>query len=400
MDTFLTPSSGNEWRLLHAVALNAIVLICLFRFVRRRTPGDALAAVPWALLGWFLVQYVSVTLPGLVGLLNRWTMSVVALGISSLLYLSPQPQAKPNVPAQASALDRHVLWLCVLFFAGYLMAIISNQRLTPVMSDDALTYHLPAAVRWLQTGRLVLHDVWFFNPANTYSPLAGSAFAVWWLAPMGNDYLARFMQVPGLVLIFFAMLQLGRAMGAPLSIAAPLALATALTRPFVSQVILAKDDLFLSGFFVMVVLAGSRELLADRMGPWRVGAALGLFLATKITALLALPLLLLMVDGPIRAGWKWREWAVVGGAMLLLAGPWFVRNFWLTGNPIFPVEVAGGGHTMLTGLFRAERSLELRSLGGVWRMVTGSYFSIPPIVLGMLILTSAGTLATCPPTST
>ncbi|MCY2954588.1 MAG: hypothetical protein NTU53_21880 [Planctomycetota bacterium] len=398
METGLIETSGNDLRLAHALILNAAVLFFAFRFVRRSQSRDWLAVIPHAMLCWFLVQYLSVTLPGLIGILNRWTLSgTAALFCTAMWFGSPRqsPSAQPPPDPAASPLDRHVLFASILFLAGYLFAIIRTQWYAPVLSDDALTYHLPAAIRWLQTGAMQLHEVWFFNPANTYSPLAGSTFAAWWFAPMGNDYLARFLQIPALILIFFAMLQLCRELGATVAAAALIALGVIASRSFISQVILAKDDLYLGGFFLIAILATSAPALADRLGPYRLGAALGLMLATKITSLLALPMLLLLIDAPYRAGWRWRRHILAAATAGLLAGPWFLRNWWLTGNPLYPTEISVAGITLFPGLFRSERSLELRSIGDVWRVITAGYFKVPiGLFVPLVGIWAATTLAT------
>src|SRR6185503_2634809 len=111
------------------------------------------------------------------------------------------------------------------------------------ISSDALTYHLPAAVQWLQSGRLSLYESWFYNPANSYSPLAGSTFIAWLMAPMGNDVLARFVQVGPLILLFVALINVLRGAGVGAATAAVLALGAVTARPFLSQTIIAKDDL-------------------------------------------------------------------------------------------------------------------------------------------------------------
>src|SRR5699024_7835113 len=135
------------------------------------------------------------------------------------------------------------------------------QRQLPVISNDALTYHLPAAVEWLQKGRLALYEAWSYNPANSYSPLAGSVFLAWLMAPMGNDVLARFVQVGPAVLFLVAMINLCRALGARVGAAALIAAACVVARPFMSQTILAKDDLFVAAFFVLLIDAMRRPRL-------------------------------------------------------------------------------------------------------------------------------------------
>ena len=73
-----------------------------------------------------------------------------------------------------------------------------------------MTYHLPAAAQWLRTGTLGVFETWFYNPANTYSPLAGSIFIAWLIAPFHSDLAARFVEVGPLLMIFWAVLSLSR----------------------------------------------------------------------------------------------------------------------------------------------------------------------------------------------
>lgn len=375
-------STGNELLLGHAILLNCLVLTAAWRFARRFTNDHWQAAID-ALLIWLLIQYASVILPGLAGALNRWTMSAAALLFAALLAFFSRRNLAIQITIEKPG-ERYVIAGCVFFFAGYLAALVYHQRFIPVMADDALTYHLPAAVRWLQTGRLVLHETWLFNPANTYSPLAGSTFIAWWLAPMGNDYLARFVQIPALVLIFVSMAQLCRLLGATAGVSTIIALAAALSRPFISQAILAKDDLYLAAFFLSAVVALSKSNLQSKFGGVRLGAAIGLFIATKYTALLALPILALAIDAPWRVGWRWKSWTTAAGVAALHAGPWFIRNIWLTGNPLFPIEIKLAGVRIFPGMFETARSLELRTFRGVWNVVTQGYFSIPIMLLAAL----------------
>jgi hypothetical protein len=259
----------------------------------------------------------------------------------------------------------------------------------PVMSNDALAYHLPAAVQWLRTGRLGLYEAWFYNPANVYSPLAGSTFLAWSMAPMGNDLLARFVQAPALPFLFLGMLRLSKLLGVPATLAALVAAAAVLSRPFVSQVTFPKDDLFMGAFF-LVAAVGLGAGGDDRLSAWRAGVGLGLFLATKYTALFSLPLFLLMIDAPARAGWRRKQWAIAAGCVLLLAGPWYVHNAMLTGNPIYPTEVRVLGVTVLPGLLTLQRGVLLRSLSGVWSVLTGTYYAPTPALFALLL---AGWLA-------
>jgi hypothetical protein len=172
------------------------------------------------------------------------------------------------------------------------------------------------------------------------------------------------------------------------TVATVLAGAAVISRPFYSESIVAKDDLFVAAFFAAALVGISARRLRQAVGPARVGVALGLLLATKYTALMSLPLLLIAADAPFRAGWRWRQWCVMLLCIALLAGPWYLRNWILAGNPIFP-EAVNLGLIHLHGLFVATRSLSLTTLGGLRRVVCDGYYGMPRVVcawLGLLWL--------------
>jgi Glycosyltransferase family 87 len=355
------PTLPSELRLALAILLDGAVIAAAWRFVRRRIDSPAIDRATDALLLIFLIQYVAVAVPGVLGILSPRSIAATALIIAAVLFrASARPTAAPKPPPLAS-LDRNVLLAAVLFGSGYLLALLRNQYILPVMSNDALTYHFPAAVHWLGTGRLSLYETWYFNPANTYSPLAGSTLVAWYIAPFGNDVLARFVQFPAVALIFLATLRLARALGAPTALAATIALALILSQPVVRQAMIEKDDLYVAAFFAAALAACAPERLRDRLGPWRVGAAIGLLAATKYTALMALPVLLLAADAPARAGWRWRHYAAALGIAVAIAGPWYLRNAILTGNPLYPADVRVFGRTIFAGLFTTAPATELRS---------------------------------------
>ena len=175
-------------------------------------------------------------------------------------------------------------------------------------------------------------------------------------------------------------------MGATLFTAAILAVGAVVARPFISQTVLAKDDVPLAAVFIASVAALSRKRLGDALGPWRVGAAVGLFFATKYTAMLNAPVLLLAIDAPWRAGWRWKRYLIAIGMIALLAGPWFVRNWVLTGNPIYPTGVSLPGVQIFRGGLQMLHSTRLGYSLGVWETITGSYYSPGPLLAILSVL--------------
>ena len=387
-------SFGNEFQLLLAVLLNAAVWGCAYAFARRRGGAGALQAACDAFLIWYVVQYAAVALPGAAGALNLATMSAVAFTAAGLLWFGARPRRGPASPPRLAGPDagRFVLVGCGLFVAGYMAAHVHAQRWDPPRATDTLVYHLPAAVQWLQTGRLGLYPTWYWNAANAWSPLAGSTFMAWLIAPMGNDVLVRFVQAPALLFLFFLIARLCRALGCAPATAGLLAAAAVLSRPLFSQLTFPKDDLFVAAFLVAVVVAMSPDNLRDRLGPWRAGAALGMLLGMKYTVVLVCPLLLFLIDAPLRAGWRARHWALAVGAAVLLAGPWYLRNAVLTGNPLYPLDVRLLGIDIFQGLFTTARAEDVRHLAGIRRVLFDTYHSLPLPVAIVLLLGCAGAI--------
>lgn len=387
----MTVGFDYDLRLLHFVVLNAVVLFAAWQFVRRMGIDDPIAALLDSSLVWILVQYASVGLTGLAGVLSSATITAAAilLCVAAIGFALVRSGARPPPLTLTRDFTAPALPIaCLLFVIGYVAAIIFHQRSAAVMSIDAMAYHLPAAVQWLQEHRISLYQTWFYtNPANAFSPLGGSIIDVWWIAPMGNDVLVRFVQAPALIIIALAVVQICRSLGTGVNVACLIATLAVMCRPFVSQIDIPKDDLYAAGFFAMAVAALAPQRLKDRFGPWRLGASVGLLLATKYTTLMALPVLMLGLDAPWRARWSWRRWTIALAAILLLAGPWFLRNFLLTGNPIFPIQTP-----LFDGMFRMSRSTRLaRPAAGLWYVLTQTYHSFSsPLAVGVLAAWLAG----------
>lgn len=400
---------NDELRLILTLALNGGLLAGAWRFVTRRWGSAGVWAVLDASLLFLFSQYALVCGLGVVGILFPVTLVIGGILAAAALWLiggraampalplppgedrreseptnlagrtrpHPVSYAAPAVkPPKALTAATWIITLGTLFVLGYAGTVLFNQRYLPVLSNDPLVYHLPAAVQWLQTGWLGLFETWFYHPANTYSPLAGSTFIAWLIAPLGNDVFARFVQVPAYLVLFFGVLQLCRELGCSTLLSTLVAVALAVSKPLINQVIMPKDDLFLAAFFLLFIVAAAPSRLRESAAPYRLGIAMGLFLATKYTGLMVFPILLLLVDAPFRSGWRVKRWGVFLAAVALIAAPWYLRNGWMTGNPLFPIDVAVGGVVLFEGMMISARSLALRKGGGLREAFLAGYTSL------------------------
>jgi hypothetical protein len=379
----------DELRLAITLGLNGLLAFAAYRFARRWV-ADRLQAALDAFLIWYLVQYLVVAGLGVPGVLGGAAIVIVGAIVAAALLVVARKEA-PHVHA---GLRLHPTFLGATFvLIAYLISIIWGVRYAPTTANDSLAYQLPAAVQWLQTGRLALLPVWFFNPANSYSPLAGSTFVVWLMGPMGNDVLARFVEAPALLFLFLGVVQLCRALGASITVAALLGLTVACARPFISQTILAKDDLPLAAFLVAAMVGLSAERLRDALGPWRLGAAVGLLLATKFTATFSLPAVLLAIDAPWRAGWRWRKHLIAAGFSVLLFAPWYARNWICYGSPAFPFNISVLGFHLFNGPLTTIRTDRMNSVHGIIDTLTGTYYSLPASLAVLVVV--AWVIALC-----
>jgi hypothetical protein len=413
-------TSSDELNLLLCLLLTAAVFYSSLRFSRQFADGSVAKAMADAVLLFALIVYLSVVIPGSLHYLNFGATAIVALAGSTVLLVlsrSNRPPLSLNLTP-----DRWIALAATLFATGYLLAYTYDQRPLPPVATDALVYQLSMPIDWIRHHSLSIAPTWYWNPANSYAPAGPAAWFVWLLLPLKNDVLARFAQAPAVLWIFLLVYRgFSRADGGRLvsgdsllprsqhgrdaratsqvatrttakGIAACVACAAVLSRPIFSEALFAKDDLIVTALFLTTLLAFRRDSLRDRFGPWRMGIALGLTLATKYTVLLVCPLLLFVVDAPFRAGWKRRDFATALLIAVALAGPWYLRNLLVAGDPLFPADVKLLGIRLFTGLFGTEHDQSLRAAGGIRHMLAETYHSLP---LGLLIALAITWLAAC-----
>jgi hypothetical protein len=380
---------GFERSLLICLLLNAAVFWAAWFFAARRmSTSRSQALLDGALLG-YAIQYASVGLAGLLGCLTL--LGIFCFATCFVVALLAGGWSAGPIERQINPMhERLIVGGVSAFVVAFVLAFAHSQADLPVVSNDALTYHFPAAVQWIQQGRISLFQTWFFNPANTYSPLAGSTFIAWLLLPFGNDLAARFVEVPALLCVGLAMYRLCLVLSVRCTVAALVAGAAVLSRPIFMPCMMGKDDLFVAFFFVATLVALSPDRFRERFGAARLGIGLGLLLATKYTALLSAPILMLGIWGrtertsPVggfpehpyggRTPWRFTISTLVA---LLLAGPWYLRNWIITGNPVFPIAFP----PLFTGLFSSGRSSAFSTWQGAISVMVDVHYGLPIVIL-------------------
>ncbi len=204
--------------------------------------------------------------------------------------------------------------------------------LSPPNSADAMAYHMPRVVYWAQAASAAFFPTSYFNQISL-QPLAEYMMLHTYVLT-GGDRLVNLVAFLGFLGSIVAVSAIAAAMGLGAKAQAFAALFCATLPNGILQASGAKNDWLLTLWLVSMVYFAVR-----RDAPF-AGLSLGLALATKATAYLFGPPMLLM------ALWlKPRRNAVafLVGGVLLINGPQYVRNLRMSGSLLGPDSAHGDG---------------------------------------------------------
>jgi hypothetical protein len=324
--------------------------------VRRRLAGlpryarEAAFGVAWA------ASLLAATLvPAALGLLGRASTPICAGVLLAATHLLVRPVAEPAVPAAGPAMaeplpSRVLGWAACLLVAGWTIAAAWLGSAVPSVGRDSLTFHLPEAVRWMQTGTIWRVDQYEPLLANAYYPQNGDALNLAVLEPFHSDAFVRILSVTSLAVMALAIYALARELRAPPSAARlGAALVAALPISVLTAEEGAKTDLWCIAALTVAGTFLLRNLRSGRRSDLVLGAlALGLGFGTKWYGVTAA----MLVAGAWVIARLWQrpraravlgEAGVVAGLCALAGGIWLVRNWVESGNPAFPAPVSLGG---------------------------------------------------------
>ncbi|HQO34291.1 MAG TPA: hypothetical protein PLG59_06495, partial [bacterium] len=225
--------------------------------------------------------------------------------------------------------------VCIALLAGSFFS-----SLLPPTQSDALRYHLTTPKIWLEEGGFLrIPHLSFSNFPMTIDILYAIPLA--FELPSVAKMIHWSMLVACLGLIYrIAVLGGGRVAGG-------LAMAFFASIPFVP--ILASwafNEMGLCAYLLLAVAAGI-HLVNTQTFSWRsallYGMAGGWLLGCKYTALIFLFSLSLLLMIPQFSGlWNWRrcKGVIVGSVIaFLVASPWYIKNVFYHGNPVYPMGI-------------------------------------------------------------
>jgi hypothetical protein len=356
--------------------------ICCKRLLRTRDRTIFFLSV---MVLWITFLIVSVQFLGeleIVGIISRVTLpgiallQLVVLGGAVTLSFTFRPLTTLSFGNVAAGFHERLpfyLKLSLAILGGSYLLFAINLCTSFPTGTDALSYHMPLALRWLQEGslRIPSDKAWQFS-------LPGNGEIIEMLAlATGKQFLVPLGSWVASIVLATAAYSLAVSFSNGAKAPALSAILVVFSIPMVEfQAFSAYVDIFGTGFlFAAVTLWTHRyhsQIVAERTTPVQSlslgalavsGLACGVSLGTKTTFLPYCAMFLAVVIYIL-----WKERHIHKESVSLLVGIflvgillpsvfWNVRALQATGNPIYPIPVSLGTHEIFTGFQPATKLL-------------------------------------------
>jgi hypothetical protein len=308
-------------------ATGSLAACCL----RLASPLEYLLAT--YVLAWSWLVATALLLSPLALVTRAWLASalvvslLVALAFWHYLGRPRPPTFAPVVTGVRDALRRPAILILAVTVGVGVAYSVALAVLVPANDGDALAYHLARAAFWHQE-----HQIGYVANAIdlrlNVNPPNGEIGQLATMLLSGSDRYVALPQLAAYAALVVAVAALARRIGLTATEASFGALVFATLPVVLVQASSALNDLVLASFLAAaaVLVFGS-----DRRHLILLALAIGLAVGTKFTALLVLPVLLLVavVGTPAR---RWPGLALAGCAGLALGSVWYVLNLVETGN--------------------------------------------------------------------
>ena len=238
--------------------------------------------------------------------------------------------------------------VCLAFFVFLLDALFH-----PYFPHDPLTYELYFPARWLQSGRLDLVPTPFGDNSRAYDAANACLYYLWLMLPFRNDLLAHAGGFFFAVFSAFSLIAISAEMGlkAPAKYLAGLFF---LSIPLViRETESAHSDLLLCGQFLAFLAfalghKNKRGRGLDLLALMALGGLAGTKYIALVSILFLIPVFAFVFLRPFPKLKNLLAWIFL---FFLAGGFWYLRNAYLTGNPVFPLQVQLGSWVILPGAY-------------------------------------------------
>jgi len=332
------------------VLVNAIILYSNLKVSSRYLDG---------ILGVAVIALTQITVtelyPGLFGFLSLTQVVFTQIGCLSLTLIAVWggwlhlpvwqdgfTKSQMAIQEMAGVCGRHTAGLVACMSTGFAFVyVFAVSALNPPISIDSIFFHLMQPVYWLQTGQIPIKLM-----ENYAYPHGTGLIYLWALFPFNHDFIARFSQLPFIMLGAFACYGICRILDMPRVISAVTAMAVLTMPAFLANGIALTDpDTQMAGtalvsLYFALSLARNYQFSTVLL----LGLALGQLLNSKYNSVYyGVPLILLVI-------YAW-------GAGLKKAGPSHILIFIKHGLILFILPIGIGGIAYIYQLYDARMLL-------------------------------------------
>lgn len=279
---------------------------------------------------------------------------ITALLFHRFVNARPDPDEKaPDPPFKLG-----IGWLPLLVVAGMYLIFLLDALVRYPIGYDALYYHLPKAVGWMQQRDLS------FIPGFVYLAMPENGMIVPLLLSFAKlEAWFVLVNLPTALLVAAAVFGLTRALsvsraGAWISVCIALSVPIVVFQSFSTYIDLYATAAWLTALLALTWVTRVQHKWQRRNLLILAGLAAGIALGSKTTFLVTVALLSLVAMGTewIRPSTRFRDrrhpWHSLGlfvVGSLVCSGFWFVRATVQTGNPVYPLAVHIGDREILPG---------------------------------------------------
>ncbi|MFH1519347.1 MAG: hypothetical protein ABIE75_02110 [Candidatus Omnitrophota bacterium] len=251
--------------------------------------------------------------------------------------------------------ENKVVLFCLACILGFILVKGFLNLINPSFGWDSLNYHFTFPVEWLKHGNLYNPLTISDDPTPTYYPINNCLYYFWLIAPFKSVFIADLGQIPFLILSFIACFAIARKFNLSQELAFYSAGLFVITPNFFKQIEVGYADIMMTALLLTTL-----NLLFSLNKEFNLkylvisGISFGLFFGTKTLCLaysLALGLFFIYILVKNSKGLRLVGYGFLFlGLIALFGGYGYIRNFILSGNPLFPLKAVLLGKTIFKGV--------------------------------------------------
>ena len=299
--------------------------------------------------------------PAILGILDRWVVGALALAMLAAAVIAGRREPPPAAsgsnpePRREGIVSRLAAIVAVGTVAVYILAVLARSHGSLPTFIDTVTFHVPAAARWIQSGSIWQIDQFLPGQAQGYYPANGNVVQLAAILPWSSEFLIRFVNLPFYALTGLAVYACGRRLDAPWTSAA-VAGAAVIAVPAVNSYIVdspTPDAVMYATFATGVLFLLRHAHTAARTDLLLAGLGLGLAFGSRWYGVSSVAVVVVIWLAAQTLARRWTRRLAVDAALMaatiaLAGGIWLLRNWVEAGNPVFPVEVSVLGETIFS----------------------------------------------------